>query len=326
MVRAQSADAGGVSNQRMNQPFDLTVMMYHYVRDLGDEAEAGSGIPGMPTNVFEYQLDTLSEQHTFVTWNDVRRALQENRSLPPSPCLLTFDDGVIDHYVNVFRILKSKNLSGLFFALDRCESDELVLAHKIHFLLAKIGVTGLHEAIWGKLDPIQKERFTVAEQQYKFKYSTNSTADQIDLLKAVLQRDLSAEANLLLSELLEMYVGSERETARRYYLNSEQIGEMVAGGMYFGGHSRNHPWFDFIDAKTRAEEVKASAEWLRGFEPGPWAFAYPYGGLADDSPYLLKQHGFIAAFTTRTQLAHSNPYYIGRLDGEELAEENQGYA
>jgi peptidoglycan/xylan/chitin deacetylase (PgdA/CDA1 family) len=310
----------------MKQPLELTVMMYHYVRDLGDEAEAGSAIPGMSTKVFENQLDELSKQHTFVTWTDVRRALQENSSLPFSPCLLTFDDGVIDHYVNAFRILRKRNLSGLFFALDRCESDELVLAHKIHFILAKIGVDGLHEAIWSKLNAAQRERFTTAERQYKSKYSTESIADRIDLLKAVLQRDLSKDVNLLLSELFDIHVGSEREIARRYYLNREQIREMVAGGMHFGGHSRNHPWFDFIDAETRTNEVKASAEWLQEFESGPWAFAYPYGGLADDSPEILKQHGFIAAFTTKTQLTHPDPYYIGRLDGEEMAQEGQRYA
>jgi hypothetical protein len=31
----------------MNHPLDLTVMMYHYIRDLGDAAEAGSRISGM---------------------------------------------------------------------------------------------------------------------------------------------------------------------------------------------------------------------------------------------------------------------------------------
>ena len=39
-------------------PFSLTAMMYHYVRDPGDEAEAGSGIPGLPVARFEAQLDT----------------------------------------------------------------------------------------------------------------------------------------------------------------------------------------------------------------------------------------------------------------------------
>src|SRR5574338_1644547 len=117
MVRSQPADSGGVSDQPMNHPLDLTVMMYHYVRDRGDEAEAGSGIPGMPVQAFEMQLDTLSRQHTFVTWADVRLALQGDQHLPDSACLLTFDDGIRDHYHNVFRISRDINLSDLFFVL-----------------------------------------------------------------------------------------------------------------------------------------------------------------------------------------------------------------
>ena len=310
----------------MRQPLDLTVMMYHYVRDRGDAAEAGSGISGMTTDVFEGQLDELEKQYVFVTWPDVSLALQGDQPLPRPACLLTFDDGVIDHYVNVFRILGRRELSGLFFALDRCESDELVLAHKIHFLLARISLAELREAILKKSNREQREQFTQAEKKYQPRYPTTSTDDQINLLKAVLQRDLSKDANPMLSELFVMHVGSESDIARKYYLNSEQIREMVAGGMHFGGHSQNHPWFDWIDAETRAAEIQTSAEWLRQFEPGPWAFAYPYGSLSADSPDILKKHGFVAAFTTRTQRTHSDPYYIGRLDGEEMAQEGQGYA
>jgi len=310
----------------MNQPLDLTVMMYHYIRDPGDDAEAGSGIPGMSVRAFETQLDSLSQQHTFVTWSDVRMALQENMPLPRSACLLTFDDGVLDHYFNVFRILRDRNISGLFFALDRLGEDGLVLAHKIHFLLAKLGLPELRKAVREKLNPAQREQFTQAESRYQLKYSSISMDSQINLIKAVLQRDLSAEVNPLLSDLFEMHVGSENETARNYYLNEEQIRDMCASGMHFGGHSRNHPWFDWIDAEARTAEIKASAEWLKQFEEGPWAFAYPYGGLSDDSPHILKQHGFVAAFTTKTQLTHSNPYFIGRLDGEEMVQDGQEYA
>jgi peptidoglycan/xylan/chitin deacetylase (PgdA/CDA1 family) len=310
----------------MNQPLDLTVMMYHYVRDPGDDAEAGSGISGMSVQAFESQVDTLSQQHTFVTWPDVRMALQEDKPLPRSACLLTFDDGVLDHYINVFRILRNRNISGLFFVMDRLGDDRLVLAHKIHFLLAKLGLPELREAIWEKLNPVQREQFMQAENHYKVKYPATTLDSRINLLKAVLQRDLSPEVNMLLSHLFEMHVGSESETARNYYLNLAQIREMSAGGMHFGGHSHNHPWFDWIDAEARTAEIKASAQWIQQFEPGPWAFAYPYGGLSDDSPDILKQHGFVAAFTTKTQLTHSNPYFIGRLDGEEIAQDGQGYA
>ena len=308
----------------MNRPLELTVMMYHYVRDPGDDAEAGSGITGMSVKAFETQLDNLSKQHNFVTWSDVRMALQEDKPLPGSACLLTFDDGVLDHYVNVFRILQNRRLSGLFFIMDGNDRLGLVLAHKIHFLLAKLGVAGLRDAIWEKLNTPQRERFTQAENKYQFKHPSVSLDGQINLLKAVLQRDLSNEVDGLLSDLFETHVGSEHETARNYYLNSDQIREMSAGGMHFGGHSRNHPWFDWIDAEARTSEIKASAEWLQSTEPEPWAFAYPYGGLSDDAPHLLKEHGFIAAFTTRAQHSHSDPYYIGRLDGEELAVEGQG--
>jgi len=310
----------------MNYPLELTVMMYHYVRDRGDEAEAGSGIPGMPVRTFTAQLDDLSKQHTFVTWPDVRMALQGQRPLPISACLLTFDDGVLDHYMNVFKILRARKLSGLFFVLDRSENERLILAHKIHFLLAKLGLTGLREAIWEKLEAGGRERFVQAEKRYQLRYPPVSLDKRINLLKAILQRDLSPEVNSLLSDLFEAHVGSEHEMARMYYLNTEQIQEMSEGGMHFGGHSHNHPWFDWIDAEARNAEIKASADWLNKIESGPWAFAYPYGGLSEDSPQLLQAHGFAAAFTTRTQLHHSDPYFIGRLDGEEIAEDSQGYA
>ena len=310
----------------MNQPFDLTVMMYHYVRNLGDAAEAGSGIPGMTTEDFETQLNQLSRQHIFVTWPDVRLALQDGKPLPRSACLLTFDDGVLDHYINVFKILYDRKLSGLFFILDRFQDDGLVLAHRIHFLLAKLGLPVFREAIWEKLNPAQREKFKQAEKRYQIKYPPISSDRRINLLKAVLQRDLSAEVDPLLSELFETHVGSESEVARRYYLNLQQIHEMRAGGMHFGGHSRNHPWFDWIDTDARTVEIEASTGWLREVEEEPWAFAYPYGGLSDDSPDILNQHGFIAAFTTKAQLTHSDPYFIGRLDGEEMVQDGQGYA
>jgi peptidoglycan/xylan/chitin deacetylase (PgdA/CDA1 family) len=309
----------------MNHPLELTVMMYHYIRDKGDEAEAGSGIVGMPVKVFETQLDDLSRQHRFVTWPQVRMALQGQNPLPISACLLTFDDGVLDHYINVFKILQGRKLSGLFFALGRCENEGLTLAHKIHFLLAMLGLAGLRNAIWEKLNLAQRQQFTQAEKHYQLKYPPISLDKRINLLKAVLQRDLSAEVDPLLSNLFEMHVGSEQETARNYYLNAEQIREMAAGGMHFGGHSRSHPWFDWINAEARTAEIKASADWLQQFESGPWAFAYPYGGLSEDSPSMLRRHGFVAAFTTQTQLRHINPYFIGRLDAEEMAQDNRIY-
>lgn len=309
----------------MKYPLELTVMMYHYVRDRLDAAEAGSGIAGLPVSAFEAQLDELARQHTFVTWPQVRAAIRDGAPLPPSACLLTFDDGLRDHYLNVFRILRKRETSGLFFVLARDPAEGLVLGHRLHYLLAKLGVAAVREAVRETLNPPQLELFDETEKRYQTKYPPVSTEARINLLKAVLQRELSAQVNEILAELMEEHIGPERDLAGRYYLTGEQIREMAAGGMHFGGHSHSHPWFDWIDTAQRTVEIRASAEHLSHIEPGPWAFAYPYGGLSDDSPELLSAHGFAAAFTTKPQVSHSSAYHIGRLDGEEFVTAGQSH-
>ena len=298
------------------KPFSLTVVMYHYVRDPGDRAEAGSGIPGLPLTHFESQLDDLTQQYAMIAWPDLRDFLLDHKPLPPRACLLTFDDGVRDHYLNVFPLLRARGLSGLFFALAREPGAGLALGHKIHFLLARMGLAGLRAAVWDRLKPARWEAFSTAEAHYRAAVSS-----EVDLLKAVLQRDLSAEAEGILSQLIAEHLGDETRTAAGYYLTPEQIAEMRAGGMHFGGHSRSHPWFDWVSGDEQAEEIRASARWLSAIEPGPWPFAYPYGGFSPRSAELLRASHFVAAFTTIRQVEHADPFFIGRLDGEALSAE-----
>jgi peptidoglycan/xylan/chitin deacetylase (PgdA/CDA1 family) len=294
------------------EPLELTAWMYHYVRDPGDAAEAGSGIPGLPVARFAAQLDEMARHNRMVSWREVRAAVIDGQPLPPDATLLTFDDGLRDHYLNVFPMLKTRGLSGLFFLLARPPAAGLVLGHKIHYLLVALGQAGLRAAVWQRLSSEQQQRFEQAEARYRARYS------ELDVLKAVLQRELSDEIEGLLSELVARHVGDEAALAAEYYLQPAQVREMTAGGMHFGGHSVSHPWFDFISAERQESEIAASAHWLAGIEPGPWSFAYPYGGLSPSAPDLLARHGFAAAFTTQTRLRHDDPYYIGRLDGEEL--------
>ena len=140
----------------------------------------------------------------------------------------------------------------------------------------------------------------------------------MDVLKGIWQRDLEEPVDPIARALLEQHVGVESELACGLFLSAGQIREMRSAGMTFGGHSRTHPWFDFVDQPRRTQEIRASKQWLEQIEEPPFAFAYPYGGLAADTPGLLSANGFATGFTTRTQQEHSDPYYIGRLDGEEL--------
>src|SRR5258706_10065531 len=150
----------------VSTPIDLTVMMYHYVRDPGDAAEAGSGIPGLSVERFAGQLDELAQRHAFVSWPLVRGALRGENILPANACLLTFDDGLRDHYLNVFPLLRARGLSGLFFVLAREPGEGLPLPFKLHFLMAKLGYERLREAVWQELAAHQREICLRAEPGY----------------------------------------------------------------------------------------------------------------------------------------------------------------
>jgi peptidoglycan/xylan/chitin deacetylase (PgdA/CDA1 family) len=297
--------------------FAVTTLMYHYVRAPGDRAEAGSGIPGLPPERFAAQLDSFAQNYTMIAWPDLLAYLLGQSALPPNACLLTFDDGTCDHYINVFPSLRERGLSGLFFALARRPGDGLVLGHKIHFLLARLGVGGLRAAIWERLAPEQRLAYTQAEAHYQARGERSA----VELLKSVLQRNLSIPADGILSDLFAEHIGDEAGMAGEYYLTDQQIAEMRAGGMHFGGHSRSHPWFDWISVQQQADEIMASAAWLGTLAPGPFAFAYPYGGYNADSAQLLGAHGFAAAFTTIRHVEQRDPFFIGRFDGEALIDD-----
>ena len=82
--------------------------MYHYVRDFPNTKYPA--IKGLLTNQFRGQLAYLKKHYTFVTIEDCLNSLYNETNLPANACLLTFDDGYIDHFVTVFPILNENPL------------------------------------------------------------------------------------------------------------------------------------------------------------------------------------------------------------------------
>jgi len=310
----------------MDQPLELTVVMYHYVRDPGDAAETGSGIPGLPTAHFDAQLDLLADRYTIVDWPTVRAHLLGQAALPPRACTLTFDDGLCDHYLNVFPRLRARGLSGLFFALARPRGAGLPLPHQLHFLIAALGVDQFRERLEAALDPATRQHLAAASTAYLTGPFAFARGNPPEAFRVTLQRELAKDAAPAIGQLFAAHIGPERNVTERLFLLPAQVREMLAGGMHFGGHSATHPWLDFADDDALAREAAGSADWLAGLAPGPFAFAYPFGGFDERTPAALARAGFCAAFTTRAQVRHGSAFHIGRLDGEWLPPAGEGDA
>ena len=86
----------------------MYVIMYHYVRKIG--ASRYPEIKGLELDFFRKQIQFFqTNKFQFVTLEDVIEGKITERSV-----LLTFDDGYIDHYINVFQILRENIIYGVF--------------------------------------------------------------------------------------------------------------------------------------------------------------------------------------------------------------------
>ena len=91
----------------------LTIVMYHYVREL--PLTRYPNIKGLKTTQFKAQLDYLRTHYVFVTRAQCLAALHGGPPLPTNAVVLTFDDGYLDHYTDVFPLLNQYGIEGWFF-------------------------------------------------------------------------------------------------------------------------------------------------------------------------------------------------------------------
>jgi len=107
--------------------------------------------------------------------------------------------------------------------------------------------------------------------------------------------------------LITDYVGTDHKKERykdvpwkRDYLNLKEIREMVREGIAFGSHTATHPRLTRLDVEQAENEIASSREYLQGYlaveQP---AFSYPYGEFDRKIKRIVKEAGFLCAYTVR---------------------------
>ena len=115
---------------------EVTVVMYHYVRDLKNSRYPN--IKGLDIEKFKKQIKFFKENYNFIRMEDLIEYYKSpnKKSLPDKSILLTFDDGYKDHYTYVLPVLLENNIQGSFYIPTKCFQDKKVLdVNKIHFIL-----------------------------------------------------------------------------------------------------------------------------------------------------------------------------------------------
>lgn len=310
----------------------LTVVMYHYVRDLKNSRYPG--IKGLETELFKGQVQYLKKHYNFVTIEQVIDAFSSNKILPEHAVLLTFDDAYADHFNTVFPILKHEGIQGAFYPPVKAITEHTVLdVNKIHFILASTPEAKLGNLINEIKLLLIKYREEFSLNTFNWYFEKLAVANRFDpkeviFVKRLLQVELPEQLrNIMCDELFSKIIGIEESSfSRELYMSIDQIKCMVDCGMHIGSHGYNHYWLGSLRKEKQQFEIQKSIEFIKavGGDINNWSICYPYGDYNDDTIALLKENGCKLGLTTEVTLVSPVDsqtdaiYKLPRLDTNDI--------
>ena len=274
----------------------MKAIMYHYIRPSQNDFPF---FKYLHVDDFLSQLDWFGKEFGFLSKKDFLKSIQEG--VPRKGIVLTFDDGLSDHYDHVFPILQSKGLWGIFYIpTGFYQSQKILDVHRIHLLLGRRGGIELLKALTRILNTEMLSHIDIENfKKTTYAFQTNDTATTI--FKKTLNYYISYEwREKILNQLMNLFFSNTQNVNKSIYVTPKQIKIMHEAGMVIGSHSVNHFVFSKLDITAQIIEIKESFRLLEAFtQEKPYTFCYPYGGFhsfTHDTEQILCEEGSIFSF------------------------------
>jgi peptidoglycan/xylan/chitin deacetylase (PgdA/CDA1 family) len=305
-----------MSNERF-----LRVVNYHYVRDLPNSNYPR--IKGLHINAFRSQVKALQARYIMATMEQTMAFLSGEFQPSRDLCLLTFDDGLKEHYSIVTPYLAENNIQGLFFLTTACIEEHSVLSvHKNHFLMASLEFQEYRNAFLTNLAKISPETNTHVDPikaAATYRFDTQDVAELKLLLNFHLNDSLRQQ---VLDGLFQQYLGDEFLFAQELYVDWNEARAMQELGMILGGHSHRHIPLPKLGDAGQREDLRISTELLRKrlLPQQHLPFSYPYGNPVASFNEItigaLQELGYSCAFTTQVNpnAATQDWFLLNRFD------------
>ena len=316
----------------MNQRF--RIIMYHYVRELPNSRYPA--IKGLLTSQFHAQIKYLRDMGcNFLSVQDVMESAQSGKALPENGILLTFDDGYIDHYTNVFPVLDEYKIPGFFSMPGKIIREKKLLdVNRIHFILASTPVEKIIPRLFRELDYYRGHEFDIpANDELYRKLAVPSRFDDGDTIfvKRVLQVELPVLLrDIITKHLFELCVGiPEFRFADELYLSMDQVKTMHRHGMTWGIHGYDHSWMNRMNPDELHKDITDALDVFSGVvDPGNWICCYPYGSVSDDVVRCVSSLGATGGMSTEVRVADLSKdsiFALPRLDTNDFPPKSSNY-
>jgi peptidoglycan/xylan/chitin deacetylase (PgdA/CDA1 family) len=282
----------------------MKAIMYHYIR---------SSSPGLPylkylhLDDFKRQLDHFQKEGGFISQKDFFGAFITG--IIPDGFILTFDDGLKEHFDTVLPCLKERDLWGIFYIPAGAVSGGRAPAvHTIHRLIGKYSSEKVYNVLAELVDVSRTD------------YDDNTyVRNDGDLYKVKIKRLLNyhledgikdREDNIMkdgvLKKLEENLSGSTQNGIMedRFYMTPAEVKSLVDEGMLAGSHSVNHYLMARLSAEEQEKEIKDSFGFIEKASGSAQirTFCYPFGGVHSYNSItlqLLKKYDCKFAFAVQ---------------------------
>ncbi len=269
-------------------------LCYHYLRG-PKETDPFPKILGTQVDVFREHLDMLTKKYQILSLEDVFAFFKGESVISDGRygLLITFDDGLSDHYTGA-KILYEYGIKGTFFIPTTILEDGLPAnPNIIHYTLAEFGIAKFLEVMEQALSDLDIEN---SVRKITFDKNRDNSWETIAEIKTVFKYALGYnESRAVLLYIYKNLFGKRHKNAMNIiHLDKSQISEMISMGHSIGSHTRSHISVaatelskndfekEIVDPKFYLEET---------FNTPVKAFSYPFGGKSDclSSAALLKK-------------------------------------
>jgi len=286
------------------------VVNYHYIRDQSDDGIKACGI-----EEFKKHIDYFNKNYQVVTAEELYDAAVSGKE--GKFCLLTFNDGLGEHYKVVMALLKKNKISGIFFPVGMTlRENKIPLTHKTQLILSKTGVPKLvemfHEFFGDKYKIGDRIR---VEPRRQFDDILTS-----NLKETLMKLPLEERKSFINDTFVKLYE-NEAKISQELFISKEQLREMVNQRMEIGTHTYSHLSLETLTYENQKKDIilgKEEIENVIGKECK--IFSYPHLRYNDNTLKILEELGIILSFAGGRRVVEKNDhrFTIPRYDANDF--------
>ena len=288
--------------------------MYHYVREHNDKLPY---FKYLHIDNFFKQLDYFGDKYVFINKDEFCQYFtphQSRLSNTISPAskelenkiILTFDDGLKDHYKYVFPELKKRKIWGIFYVPFKPYIDNKILdVHRIHLLLGKYKAKRILSAIKNVLDESMLSHSHI-DEYHSETYGHQKNDPDTNYVKRLLNYFIDYKYREgVIDQLMLIFFPDEKCMVHDFYMTTDELKVLHNAGMMLGSHTVNHPVMSKLKSSEQEIEIQQSFEMLEQITGvSERTFAYPYGGFHSfnrEKEDLLANHNSIFSFNVESR-------------------------